>query len=383
MFTTKIENRKPIICLSRIYYMRKIYLLFLILNFSNWYPVFSNPILDSIVIKRKSKFIALPLVFYSIETKLGFGASGIYTYYGKKDSTDRPSNIQFGAAYTLRNQVLLYAPFQLFLHNEKYIISGETGYFVYNYFFHGVGNSNPKDYVETYDVTFPRIRLNAMKQIYPHLYTGIRYSYDNFKITKIEIGKQLSKNEISGSKGGATSGIGFVVRLDNRDNIFSPTKGVFTEFFTQIDKNWTGSQFDFEKYSLDFSTYFTSKFNHTIALNFYSVASFGGTPFYQMALIGGTKKLRGFYEGRYRDNNVAILQAEYRMPIAGRFGAVAFVGTGMVSDKIGNYQLKNLKTSFGGGLRIMLDKVQKINLRLDYGIGDKKGNFYFTITEAF
>jgi Omp85 superfamily domain len=356
-------------------------IVFLVLSSS--FPVLSNPLLDSIVTNRKSKFIALPLAFYSIETKLGFGASGIYTFYGKKDSTERPSNIQFGAAYTLRNQVLFYAPFQLFFDNEKYLITGETGYYVYNYFFHGVGNSNPKEYVETYDVTFPRLRINVMKQIYPQLFAGIRYSFDNFKITKRETGKLLSENIIAGSKGGATSGIGLVVRFDKRDNIFSPTKGIFTDFFTQIDKNWTGSQFDFQKYSLDFSTYFSNKFNHTLALNFYSVANFGNPPFYQMALIGGTKKLRGFYEGRYRDKNVAIFQAEYRVPIVGRLGAVAFAGTGLVADKIKNYQLKNLRTSYGGGLRIMLDKVQKINLRLDYGIGEKKGNFYFTITEAF
>ena len=55
---TKIENRKPILWLYRIYYMFKKYSLFLFLIFSCVSTIVSNPLLDSIVTERKSKFIA-------------------------------------------------------------------------------------------------------------------------------------------------------------------------------------------------------------------------------------------------------------------------------------------------------------------------------------
>ncbi len=42
-----------------------------------------------------------------------------------------------------------------------------------------------------------------------------------------------------------------------------------------------------------------------------------------------------------------------------------------------------LKYSYGGGLRVMLSKSEKLNLRLDYGIGEQSSGFYFQLGEAF
>jgi outer membrane protein assembly factor BamA len=339
---------------------------------------------DSLKTPKRSKLFVLPLVFYSPETKFGAGASGILTFHFKHDSlSGRTSSIQFGAAYTERKQILFYLPFQLFLHNEDYTIYGETGYYIYNYFFFGIGNHQPINFKETYDVTYPRLRLNIMKQLSNKFYGGIRYSIDDYKITKTDTSGELHAGDITGSYGGVTSGIGAVLKFDNRDNLFYPTKGYYAEFFFQADDKWTGSRFNFLKYSFDASTYFTTKFHHTLALNFYTVLITGNPPFYQMSLIGGTKKMRGYYEGRYRDKDVTMLQAEYRAPIYRRLGLVAFAGYGLVSDKIKNYSISNLKFNYGGGLRFMVDKKQKINIRLDYGIGEKSGNFYLTLTEAF
>jgi Omp85 superfamily domain len=109
----------------------------------------------------------------------------------------------------------------------------------------------------------------------------------------------------------------------------------------------------------------------------------GDVPFHQMPVIGGTKKMRGYFEGTYRDENLLMLQSEYRFPLFWRLGGVVFGGLGEVSDKPNKWSFGNVRYNFGAGARFVLDKAQRINMRLDYGIGYKSTGFYLTIGEAF
>ena len=100
---------------------------------------------------NRLKFVALPLVFYSPDTKLGGGLGGIITFNFPKDSLNaRRSSVTVGAAYTQLNQILLYFPFQFYPQNQKYWISGEVGYYRYVYNFFGIGNGFPDDFVEMF-----------------------------------------------------------------------------------------------------------------------------------------------------------------------------------------------------------------------------------------
>lgn len=64
---------------------------------------------------KNTSFFALPLIFSTPETSLGFGAAGILSYRQKELSdTLLPSQIQFGFAYTLNKQLLSYTSFQLY-----------------------------------------------------------------------------------------------------------------------------------------------------------------------------------------------------------------------------------------------------------------------------
>jgi hypothetical protein len=96
---------------------------------------------DSIPPKR-SRLIGLPIVFLSPETSWSFGVAGVYTFKLPEESDiSRPSQIQLGAAYTLEDQILFYLPFQVFYKDRKYNFYGELGYYRYNYFYFGNGNS--------------------------------------------------------------------------------------------------------------------------------------------------------------------------------------------------------------------------------------------------
>ena len=94
--------------------------------------------------------------------------------------------------------------------------------------------------------------------------------------------------------------------------------------------------------------------------------------------------MRGYYDGRYKDLDQMIFQAEYRFPIYKRFSAVAFGGTGSVAKNFADYALNDFKYSYGGGIRFAVDTKEKLNIRVDYGIGQgRNSGLYLQLGEAF
>lgn len=342
-----------------------------------------NATLKDSIPKKRRAFFALPVVFYTPETRFGFGASA-FTYFNfRNDSLDAAkSNVSLGFAFTQNKQTLFAIPYNLFIKNRSYHLYGEIGYNKYFYNFYGVGNEQPKNFVERYGVEFPRLRVTALKKIVPHFYAGLRYAYDKFSLFKLDTAGQLAKGTIPGSKGGVVSGIGLVFVYDSRDFIFYPSKGIWTELVIYHDDPATGSSFNYIRIAFDFSKYFSYKEN-ILALNAYSLYSDSDLPFFQMGVLGGQKKMRGFYEGRYRDNNALVFQAEFRRHLFWVLGFTVFGDVGQVAHRYSEFNTSDWKYTYGLGLRLMTDKKQKLNLRIDFAVGNKKLLPYFTVGEAF
>ena len=102
-----------------------------------------------------------------------------------------------------------------------------------------------------------------------------------------------------------------------------------------------------------------------------------------MAALGGTRRMRGYYEGRFRDLKSLLFQAEYRNIIQGRFGYTLFASVGAVSHEISDFHDSPLRYAAGAGLRFRIDRKEKLNLRLDVALGKSSQALYFTIGEAF
>lgn len=338
---------------------------------------------DTIVPKKRYLFTGLPIVFYTPETRFGFGAAGVCIFNFRNDTLNAPrSTVNLGFTYTQNKQILFNLPYTLFLRNRLYQLYGELAYNRYNYNFYGVGNDQPADFVERYGVEFPRVRVTALRKVTRRFYAGLRYAYDNFTLFDLDTTAQLSEGTIPGSRGGVVSGVGLVLMADSRDNIFYPSRGWWSELVIYRDSPQTGSSFNYTRVAFDLCKYFSYKEN-ILALNAYSIWSDSDLPFFQMGVLGGIKKMRGFYEGRYRDNNLLVFQAEYRRHLFWLLGFTVFGDIGQVAKRYDAFNAQNWRYTYGLGLRLMLDKTQKINLRIDAAVGNGKVLPYFTITEAF
>lgn len=339
----------------------------------------AQPSIDTITPVKKFSFFGVPLAFYSPDTKWGGGAAGIFTFPGNP----LRSSITFSFAYTQRRQVLAWIPFQWYHRNGNWRAYGELGWYRYLYQYFGVGNEYPDDFLETYTARFPRVRWTVARRWRDsrHFF-GLRYNLDDYHISEATPGGDLATGNIPGARGGFSSSPGIVWLYDSRDSPFFPSKGILTESSVVFENRISGSDFRYARWTGEVSAY--QKIGRNIlAVNALAVFTTAGAPFFLMPQLGGTRRLRGYPDGRFRDKHMVLIQAEGRVPLFWRLKAVAFGGVGSVFGTGGETVL--LHSNLGAGLRFEFDKKQKINIRFDYGfgIGTPHSGAYLTVGEAF
>ena len=100
-----------------------------------------------------------------------------------------------------------------------------------------------------------------------------------------------------------------------------------------------------------------------------------------MSRLGGAYRMRGYYEGQYRDNNITEFQVELRQHIWRRNGIAIWAGAGNVYKDFRTFEWRHTLPNFGFGYRWEFKK--RVNVRLDLGFGKKCTGFMFNINEAF
>lgn len=336
--------------------------------------------------KRKNHILALPTISRSIETDWSFGAAGSYTFHiNSKDSAARTSNLQMLGNYSLRKQVLFTADATVYFPKEKYILNTHLSYSYFPDKFWGVGNKTPESNEEKYTFRQYYIYLHGQRSIARRVFGGLIYEFQ--KVNKLDYihSGLFDRQNIAGRKGYTISGLGASFSFDKRSHAFWPDRGgLLLLSFNHFDKI-IGSSYRYTNFVLDTRRYWRLTRTSVLAAQAYGFFNTGADiPIRSLASLGGSSKMRGYYDGRYKDKNLLVLQTEFRLPVWRRFGIAAFGSMGDVNNKLAEISLADFKFSYGGGIRFALNKREKMNLRFDYGIGQgKQKGFYIQFGEAF
>lgn len=338
---------------------------------------------------KRRKLFAFPAVIYSPETTLAFGGAGNFYFKIGHDTTVRTSYIQALALYTLRQQTVFGMESAVFFHNERYILKTKASASYFPDRFWGLGNNSKDADMEHYTVGQFYLFPQLLRKTYKSLFLGLAYEIQNVFTFEYGSGKPpgtsiFDTQNVNGRYGSLVSGIGLVALWDGRDNTFSPSKGLYFAYYINNYSAALGSDFNFVFHSVDIRKYYTIAKKQVLAFQFMLNANVGTVPVRSMSNIGSNTIMRGYYEGRYTDNNFIGAQVEDRFPLKGRFGMVVFAAAGRVGASTSDlFMLQGLKPSLGTGLRYAIDKKEKLNLRLDVGFGHHSSGVYFNITEAF
>ncbi len=360
--------------------MRKLLVLFSLCIFSlQLYAFQADSVKDKSKKKVQTKFI--PVISYAPETRFLFGVGALVPFsLAHNDSATHHSLIEAFVAYTQNNQDYIYVPYQLYTKNNNYYFEGEIDYYNYSYYYWGIGTERVNK--ELYNVRFPKIFVNTYRKIAPHFYAGIDYYYENDDIWKTADSGVLHTGEILGSKGSASSGGGINLSYDTRDSIYYPRNGWYIKAASYFNSPALGSTYSFNKIVNDISWYKSLSQRMVLAVNEHTQITWGNIPFNQLALVGGTKQIRGYYAGYYRDDDLTFLQAELRMHLKGRFAIVAFGSAALLGNAHVFPETPAPIMAEGIGLRYNYNVKHHINVRGDIGYGNTV-EYYLTIQEAF
>ena len=331
---------------------------------------------------RRNFFFAFPALSYTPETRWALGGVSMYNFYLDFNDTISPaSSIRLWAGYTQNKQLLIYMPFNLTWKERKNVFYGQVGYYQYFYYYYGYGDRQFKDR-ESYNVDYPRVRLNYLRKVHKRWYLGGRIWYEDLKFRPFDEGGRLDVLDVPGDSNGAIGGLGMLLSADYRDNIFYPTKGWFVEGVLHQFSERIGA-YNFMRQRIDVRNYQSIAKKYILANHLFLDHTFGDVPFFVMPMLGGPNRMRGLVEGTFRDQSAWLYQAETRFLIYKRFGAVLFTAAGGTASHWRNWQLHRTQLTIGGGLRFILDVDKGINVRLDAAASRDQINYYITIGEAF
>jgi hypothetical protein len=336
------------------------------------------------IVQKSRKFLILPAVVKSIETSFGFGTAGSFFFKMKKNDTLlRTSNVEALGLYTLRKQVVAVLGFNIYFPKEKYILRWRNTFSHFPDKFWGLGNYTQNSARESYVYSQVFMNPQLLRRVYKKFFVGLTYEFQNvFKLDYPANGLFDTEN-ITGRHGGKVSGAGIIIAWDTRNNSFNSTKGFFAQIMALDFSKTIGSQFNYRNFVIDIRKYIKVRKNDVLAFQSFSYLNSGNVAYRNMATLGGSDIMRGYYAGRYRDKNSTAFQMEYRMNVYKRFGIVGFGGFGEVSDDLKDFTISGFKYTWGGGLRFAINRKERVNLRLDYGFGRKSNGLYFMVTEAF
>ncbi len=330
---------------------------------------------DSTKVKRV-KVLPVPAFGYSPETKTYIGAVSLFTFHQPNDTLTRTSNAKVKFTYTWNKQAILETGWNYFFNHEKWFTKGQLSYSIYPDFYYGIGPNSSKQGEVTYTANRFIAEVFALKKVERHWFTGPVFRYINYSKLKVN-DSSLTYRELTN---GASTGFGYSLNFDSRNNILTPTSG----FLFDANASYNLSSSDYLKLVLDFRFYKTWNEKITLATRLFNEINSGTPPFYDMAFLGGDKYVRGYALGRYRDNNMSTFQTECRFPIGWIIGGAAFGGVATLYSKQYPLNAANIQYNYGLGLRFRVDKKEKTNLRFDYALGkDGNNGFYIAFGESF
>lgn len=326
-----------------------------------------------------SSWYAFPTLFYTPETSLGGGGAG--GYFFRTDTEGPPSSLTADVSVTVRGQYQLNLNPELYRDGDRQRLYADIALHEFPDVFYGLGPGTTEVREEDFTSRYVDAVLQAEQRVAPGLRIGLRGRVREEAITEVETDGRLSGAAVPGAEGGTTLGLGLVVTRDTRDRLFYPHRGTYVTASVVPHSGALGSDFDFTRAVID-ARYYVPVGNHVIGLQGYGEAVSGTAPFTILPRLGGPRQLRGYREGRFRDDVFAAVQGEWRFPLWGRFNGAVFAGTGAVAPRLGALGTEGVEVAGGTGLRYRLND-EGTHLRLDYALGKEGGGLYITALTPF
>jgi hypothetical protein len=374
---------------------------------------------DSVVVGVKNISL-LPIVGYGPANGFVLGAAvGISLLTGNRENTQLSSALM-SASFTSKKQIMLCMRSNIYLPGNKWYMPGDVRFLFFAQPTYGLGiydlntpagfsfngeNVSKSRFEQPMRFNYFRFYESAVRKIFGKWYAGLGINIDLHRSIEDQSLKldtpnvAITSNYLYSKKYGfnpeqySTNGLSFQFINDSRDNSINAYKGTYFNLRFRMNPNFLGSSQNSTMTYYELRNYIPlqkSKPGHVLALwTWGDFVTSGSVPYLALPAIGWDtygRTGRGYVQGRLRGVNMMYGEAEYRLPISrnGLIGAVAFMNATTASNPMTNQAvLDAFAPGYGFGLRIKMNKKDRTNICVDYGIGKGSTGLYFNIQETF
>ncbi|MTG96770.1 MULTISPECIES: BamA/TamA family outer membrane protein [Myroides] len=316
---------------------------------------------------------------YSVDTKLGLGivASGLYRL-DKENMELPPSAVSIYTNFTTSGFFSIGLENTTIFPNDDYRLNYDMNFAFMPSKFYGVGyQAGSANEYSKYDEYRLALKLDVLRKVLPNTYVGVTFSAQNFRAKNFEKEEMIPEGDMLSTAIGG----GFILQYDSRDFIPNPSKGWFIKYEQVFFPKTLGSNHHFGRIDFTARTYQQVWKGGLLAFDLNGSFNNGDVQWNMLSLLGSARQMRGYFMGQYRDRKQLNTQVELRQKIYNRHGIAIWGGAGNVFENIKNYDWKHTLPAYGIGYR--WEFKNRVNIRLDYGIGKGQSGFYFNINESF
>lgn len=316
---------------------------------------------------------------YSVDTKLGIGvvASGLYRL-DKEHLALPPSNISIYSNITTSGFFSIGIGNNTIFSEDSYRVNADFNFAYMPTRYYGIGfEAGDQGVFSKFDKRQVYFKADLLKKVSKNLYAGLAVSVKDLKSSNFKNKRFKPKDNLHNT----VLGSGFILSYDSRDFIPNPSEGWYIKYEQRFFPKAFGNNNTFNQIDFTLRTYQKIGPKTIVAFDFNGILKNGDVPWNMLSQVGGSRQMRGYYSGRYRDKKQFNSQIEIRQKIYNRHGVAVWGGLGKIFDSFSNLDFHHILPTYGIGYR--WEFKDRVNIRLDYGIGKDHGGFYFNINEAF
>jgi hypothetical protein len=170
-----------------------------------------------------------------------------------------------------------------------------------------------------------------------------------------------------------------IIEFDTRDNIFTPTRGIYAESSWLASREALGASVDFERFDQLLIGWHPLSQEVTLgAFGNYAWSS-PSTPFFLRPFV----QLRGVPAVRYQGDQAASVEVEARWQFSGRWSVVVFGGAGTTRTNRDTFSATQNVGSGGFGFRYELARKFGLHAGIDVAHSPGTTAIYFTVGNAW
>lgn len=361
-------------------------------------------------------------------TTVGLGANALF-YLGDPQNTPL-STIDNLIALTSNRQFMFYSRNIVQTGRKEWEFLGDWRYYIFSQPAYGLG-TNPDTPASpgwlwqggqtaavpsANQLKYDHLRFheNAFLKVFGAAYAGLGYHLDIHRnIEDVSLALNTSPPIITSHyaysayygfnpAGYVTSGVNLNFLIDSRDDVLNPYRGMYA----LLSYAWNLPQLG----SSEPSRVFYGEYRHYLPLGkekhllgfwaFLTLTPAGALPYLALPANGNDQRERsgrGYAQGRWRGDDLAYAETEYRFPLAwnGLLGGVVFANAVTASrhaihhpsqgaDIPGVNLFEYIKPAAGAGLRLLFVKDIRMNVEFDVAWGvEGSGSLYINLFEIF